>query len=280
MPAQIGQELGYFAAEGVDLRAIHPEATDAMMSEFAAGQYDAIAVALGDVIAIAQANPDVHIVLNTDESAGADAVVAAAGVTGIEGLRGRRLGVNLGSFGEVLAERMLELHGLTRDDVRFVDVDAAGVPAGLAGGTIDAGHTWEPYVSQAVRAGGRVVFSSADTPGLVPDVVAFRGEFVRHHPEAVRGFVHAWLRAAEWWAAHPDSGQVLAARALGRDTSEAALRGIRLLGVADNRRAFSDTSATSLERTARLYADFYARVGTARAVPDLDRMIDPGYLPR
>jgi NitT/TauT family transport system substrate-binding protein len=279
-PALIAGELGYFRDEGLEVEAIHPERTDAMMSDFAAGQYDAIGVALGDVLAIGQASPDIRIVLHTDESSGADAIVGRPGLATVESLRGRRLGVNLGSFGEVLAERMLEVHGVKRDDVRFVDSDAARVPELIASGAIDAGHTWEPYLSHAVAAGGQVVFSSAETPGLIPDVVAFRGEYARQHPEVVRGFVKAWLRAADWWFAHPDSGQALAARALGCDTTETAPRGIRLKRLADNRVVFADSSATSLKRAARRYLDFYARVGTVRSAPDLDRMIDPGFLPR
>jgi NitT/TauT family transport system substrate-binding protein len=279
-PALIARDLGYFRDEGLEVDAIHPERTDAMMSDFAAGQYDAIAVALGDVLAIGQASPDLRVVLHTDESCGADAIVARRGIRNVEGLRGRRLGVNLGSFGEVLAERMLEVHGVRRDDVHFVDSDAAKVPEMIASGAIDAGHTWEPYLAHAVAAGGRIVFSSAETPGLIPDVVAFRGEYVREHPEVVRGFVKAWLRAADWWFAHPDSGQAIAARALRCDTTETAPRGIRLKRLADNRVVFADSSALSLKKAARRYLDFYARVGTVRGTPDLDRMIDPEFLPR
>jgi NitT/TauT family transport system substrate-binding protein len=279
-PALIAKELGYFRDEGIEVVPIHPEHTDVMMSDFAAGQYDAIAVAFGDVLAIAQASPDIRVVLHTDESFGADAIVAKASIQRVRDLRGKRLGVNLGSFSEVLTERMLELNGMTPDDVHLVDSDAAKVPELLTSGALDAGHTWEPYLTQAVQAGGRVLFTSAETPGLIPDVVAFRGEFVRQHPEAVRGFVHAWLRAADWWFAHPDSGQVLAARALGCDTSETAPRGIKLKRLEDNRRVFADTSSVSLRKAAKRYLDFYARVGTVRAAPDLDRMLDPEFLPR
>ncbi|HEY1013053.1 MAG TPA: ABC transporter substrate-binding protein [Herpetosiphonaceae bacterium] len=279
-PALIARDQGYFTQAGVEVEAIHPERTDSMMADFAAGKYDAIAVALGDLISLSQTYPDLQIVLVSDESAGGDAVIAAPGIGGVAGLRGKRIGVNQGGFGELFVTTMLADHGLTPADVTLIDMDAADLPARLAAGEIDAGHSWEPYVTEAVSGGGKLLFSSAQTPGLIPDAVAFRGAVARERPAAVRAFVAGWFEAVQFWQANPLEGTAVAARALQLKPEEISLKGIHLLTAADNRALFQRGETTaSLYHTTRLYGDFFARIGAIRTPPDPEKLLNPGFLP-
>lgn len=278
-PVLIAQERGFFSAAGLEVQAIHPERTDSMMADFTAGKYDAIAVALGDIVSLTQSDPDLRIVLITDELAGGDAIVASAGVQSLADLRGKRIGVNLGGFAELLVTQMLAAQNLTTADVTLVDLDAADLPAKLASGEVQAGHTWEPYVTQAVAAGGKVIFSSADTPGLIPDAVAFRGATVRERPAAVRAFVQGWFQAVDYWNAHPAEGTHIAAQKLNLPDSDISLQGLKLKTLADNRALFQrGTTTASLHYTTQLYLDFYARIGTLRRAPNLDQLLDATFV--
>jgi NitT/TauT family transport system substrate-binding protein len=279
-PVLIAQRLGYFREEGIRVEAIHPENTDPMMADFAAGKYDAIAVALGDIVSLTQAAPDIRVVLKTDESSGADAVVATRDIAGVRDLRGRRVAVNLGGFGEVFITKMLEANGLHTSDVTLVDVDAADVPARLLSGEIQAGHTWEPYITDLKKSGAHVLFSSAQTPGLIPAVIAFRGDVIRDRPAAVRGFVRAWLRAVDYWRDRPAEGLRIAAEALGKKPGELTSAGDKIMTRDDNVRAFTHgTTPESLYESARIYLEFYGRIGTVRTAPDIERLIDGQFIP-
>lgn len=277
-PVLIAQSQGYFKEEGLTVEAIAPGATDVMLTDFNAGKYDAIAVALGDLISLTQANPDLKIVFVTDESAGGDAVVAAPGTT-LSDLRGKRIGVNHGGFAELLVVKMLEEQGLTAQDVTLIDMDASELPARLAAGHIDAGHAWEPYVSEAVAGGGSVIFSSADTPGLIPDAVAFRGSVVRERPDDVRAFVNAWFKAVDYWKANPDQGTQQIAGQLNLKPEDISLQGIKLLGRPENNTLFQKgDSMTSLYHVTQLYIDFYSRIGALRTLPDVNTILDPSFI--
>ncbi|MBA3530899.1 MAG: ABC transporter substrate-binding protein [Ardenticatenales bacterium] len=278
-PVLIANEKGFFTEAGVQVNAIKPEDTDSMMTDFNAGKYDGIAIALGDIVGLTQINPDIRVIFISDESAGGDAVVASADIQEVEDLRGQRLSVNLGGFAELFVTTMLEEHGLTPNDVTLVDTDAAEVPGRLSSGDIQAGHTWEPYVAQAVDEGSHVLFTSAQTPGLIPDAIAFRGETVRERPEEVRAFVQGWFRAVDYWKANPEEGTALAAKALNIAPEEISLEGIRLLTLSDNQSLFQPGETTaSLYHTAQLYVDFFARIGTIRTPPKLDELLDPSFL--
>lgn len=277
-PLIIAEAQGYFADNGVRVEAVRPENTDSIIAAFAGGGYDGLAVALGDVINITQANPEVRVIFVTDQSAGGDALLVTGDIQTVADLRGKRLGTNLGGFGELFITTVLQEHGLTFSDVHWVNVDASEVPEQLRSGALDAAHTWEPYVTEAEQAGARLLFSSRDTPGLIPDVVAFQGATLRERPTEVRGFVAAWFRAVDFWLANPVEGNALIAEALDLPADSITLQGIELMTLPANQALF-DPGATSLYSVAQRYVDFFVQKGALTTSPDVNQFIDPSFLP-
>ncbi|MGQ0592327.1 MAG: ABC transporter substrate-binding protein [Gammaproteobacteria bacterium] len=278
-PALIAAEKGYFAEEGLIVKITKRDDTDALMADFGAGEYDAIGASLGDIVDLTLVHPDVRIILVTDISEGGDAVLARPGIEKVEDLRGRAFGVNLGSFAELFVLTVLKSHGLSSADIRLVDTDAAAVPAKLKSGEVDAGHTWEPFVTQARAEGARVLFTSAATPGLIQDVVAVRGEVLRERAKALSAFVKGWFKAVDYWKAHPDLGNTLAARVLKVGPNTISLEGIHLTTLQDNIQLFKAGETTrSTYYTARLYVDFFLGSGGLTRKPDVEHILEPRFL--
>lgn len=71
--------------------------------------------------------------------------------------------------------------------------------------------------------------------------------------KAFSTFVKGWFKAVDYWKAHPDQGNILAARALGVGPNTISLKGIRLTTLKDNIELFK---AGETRRSARLYVDF------------------------
>ncbi len=278
-PALIAIDQGYFAEEGIQVEAIKPEKTDALMADFLAGKYDMMAVSLGDIITLTQNSDDFAMVLSSDESAGGDAVVVNPSIKTIADLRGKQIGTNLGGFGELFITTVLNKNGISPSDVILVNMDASEGPAKLASGELQAAHTWEPYVSQAVAAGNTILFTSADTPGLIPDGVVVRGAFLRDHPAAVQAFVKGWFRAVDFWLANPKDGNAAAAKQLKINPDEISLDGIKLQTLADNLAMFTKPDdPTYIFNTAQLYVDFFLRNGSLTKKPDIAKIINPSFL--
>ena len=64
---------------------------------------------------------------------------------------------------------------------------------------------WEPYVSRALQQpGARVLLDSGKLKGYIVDVLVAQREFLRDKPEAVRGVIEAYTRAAYRYASEPD----------------------------------------------------------------------------
>jgi NitT/TauT family transport system substrate-binding protein len=262
-PALLADELGYFRDAGLLVEVSIPGNTDRMMAEFIAGRYDLVALALADLINMTRSGHDVQVVLQSDESAGGDKLVVRPGFD----LRAPRLvaGTNLGGFGELFVREFLVRHGVDLQRVAWVNIDAADVAAAMRKREIDIGHSWDPYVAAALADGAQTVFSSAETPGLVPDVVAGRRAVIDARREEFRAFVKAWFRAQDWWRAHADEGNAKLAARL-KQTPQwvaEALSGVRLVNLDQNRGQLGIGGAEpGMTAVLNRYSDFFVAHGT------------------
>jgi len=280
-PVMIAQDQGYFKEANLTVEAIKPENTDEALGGFASGKYDFVAVSLADIINLTRTTPDLRFVFASDFSDGGDValVPADSAIKTVADLKGKRIGTNLGGFGEIFITAVLENNGLSSSDVTWVNVDASKVPEALKTGQLDLGHTWEPYVTEAKGQGGLALFSSHDTPGLVVDGIAVRGTVAQERPEDVRAFVQAWFKAVAFWKANPTEGAAAAARQLKIAPETISLDGIKLLTLEDNQALFKPgTTSESVYFTAQKNIDFFVKAGTLTAAPDVNKMVDPQFL--
>lgn len=279
VPLVIAQDKVYFAEEGVEVDLRFAENVISTLSDFAAHSYDVIFHPLGGLVHVFARDPDVRVILCFDQSLGADAVVATPEIESIADLRGKRIGVVLGGFGELFVINMLEREGLTTEDVTLIHMEALQVQSGFASGIIQAGHTWEPYVSQLTSQGNHVIFDSEQTPGLISDVIAVHKSILDERPEDVRAFVRAWFRAADFWMVNPNEAEAILKRRSEFPPEMVSLEGLKLLTREENRAAFGDAQdMTSLKFVAQQYADFLVETGYLNVAPAINELFDPRFL--
>ena len=274
-PITIAQEMGFFKDEGINVETHFSEDQLPQISEFYAQKYDALALPLGSIVSASGKYPDadVRVVYSIDDSVGGDAVVARAGIENIKDLKGKTLGAALDGFGEVFVIEMLKTAGLTSDDVTIVNADANEVYERIKTKEIDAGHTWEPYISRAVKEGGKVIFTSKQTPGLIVDVITFQGKLVDERPQDVKAFIRACDRAIAYWLANPEKTKALLMKSLYISEDDIFLDGIKLLTIKDNQRVFDKNNPNSVYLNAEIYSQFYVNNGTLSRKPDIDKLI-------
>jgi len=277
-PLVVAEQRGELAAEHVAITLDFPEDTHRMLAEFAAGKYDAVCVSIGDIVLTTRVQPDIRMILCTDESAGGDQIFGREPLRDNAQIRGKRIGTALGGFGELFVRRFLEHRGLRPDDVVLVSVDSAAVPALLAHGEIDIGHTWEPYATQMRAAGWHTWFSSSDTPGLILDGMMAHAPSLDRDMARWQGLVRAWFRALDWWRAHPAEGNALIEKRLKLAPGSVSLTGIRLVDQAGNRRAFAGAGPGTLPASAAEYVEFYVSRGLLSHRPTAAELLDPRFV--
>ncbi len=170
---EIAVEKEMFKKAGVD---VEFEWFDyvASMDAFAAGQLDAVTMTNGDALVTGSTGAKSVMILINDYSNGNDMIVARPGIKSIKDLKGKKVGVEIGFVGHLLLLNALEKSGLTEKDVTLVNVPTNETPQVLASGDVDAIVAWQPNSGQALKlvAGSKRIYSSADEPGLIYDVLA------------------------------------------------------------------------------------------------------------
>ncbi|MFB8788703.1 MAG: ABC transporter substrate-binding protein [Potamolinea sp.] len=278
-PIAIAQEKGFFTKQGVNVQIIFLGADEPQLANLVAGKYDGMITTLGNVISAGTDNSNLRIVLKIDQSAGADVIVAQPQIKSVADLKGKKIGVDLGKFGELFVTKMLESNGLTTDQVTLSKTNEEQVLTRLKSNEIQAGHTWEPFASQAVKAGWRVIFTSAQTPGLISDVITFRETILKTRPADIRAFIRAWFQSVDYWKANPKEGNAIIGKVLKIPPETISLEGVKLLTLEDNKKGFIPGNTTdSLYHTAQLYANFYIRTGGLTRPPDMNKLIEPFFL--
>jgi NitT/TauT family transport system substrate-binding protein len=277
-PGFYAKQAGLYDSLGVDVQFALPENTAQMLASFSAQRVDVLIASIADVLPVLDRLPDVRIVMCTDESAGADAVVGRRGVAAPAALRGKRVGVKLGGFSELFVRHLLFTAGLSATDVELVDLDASVVPAALREGRIDAGQTWEPYLSGLRTEGYPIVASSRDTPGLIVQCVFTRAEVVATREADLRRLVDGWFLGQDRFLADTTAGIAAVAAYLGRPATELSAAGVLYLGREENRRRFDGTAATPLLKTLDRQQQFYGSLGLLRSPVDAAALIDARFL--
>ncbi len=276
-PLVIADQKGFFQKHGVEVDPIFYNLSGEETAALASGMLDGGIVALNDAL-LDDVAKNVKVVLITDNSDGGDQIVATADISTPADIVHKTIGVRRGSYAEFFVREMLSQKGVAPSDVSFISVDPENV-SGAMPKYISLGHTYEPFTSQALAKGYKVIFSSADTPGLIVDTIAFRRKTIEDRPEDIKAFVAAWFDAVQYWRQHPDESNALIAKATGQKQEDISLTGVKLFDRAANLNAFKPgTDTSSVYYTARKALKFLIDSGFVAKPSDVNDVLDDSFL--
>ena len=210
----LAQEKGFFEAEGASIDLVEYGSLGDVARAFQRDQVDGMTSTLVEVLQVcARGDRCPKAVMVTDYSDGADVLLARRGVTSIAGLAGRRVAAEPASLSSYILARALDSHGLTFDDVDVKPLDVNAIPEALREGRVDAAVAYPPVaLALRDRPDMRVLFSSADIPGEVVDVVSIDPAVIDSRPADVRGLLRGWARALEYAESNPREAHAIMAR--------------------------------------------------------------------
>lgn len=280
-PLIIAKEKGFFAGQGVDVDLLFKEDLNELLADLAAGRLDGLDYPADGPLRLSKTSA-VKVVLWSGDCLGCDSVVAQPRFQSVADLKGQKVGIRIGSFGEMLVDQMMKHNGLTIGDVQLVNADEKAVPGYVQNDTIQAGHTWEPYTSQALKDGAKVLFSTKETPGLFGSVTMFHQAFLDERPDDIRAFIRGWFEAIDYWEANPKEGSEIVGKALKAppaDIMDARLA-YEYFSPKENVRRFAlGNDPLSLPSIMQKHADFLIRTGALGRRPNIEGLITAEFLP-
>ncbi|RED53042.1 ABC transporter substrate-binding protein [Cohnella lupini] len=276
------EEKGFFEKHGVNVKLEwFPVYSDSLQA-LATGKVDANSQTLSDTLPAASKGIKLKAVLVNDNSDGGDAIVSKPDIASVKDLKGKTVATELGTVDHLLLLTALEQNGLSESDVKYVNmtVNDAG-PAFIAGNT-DASVLWEPFQTKAVKEGkGKVLFSSKETPGLIPDLLVFRQSVVEERGEEVQKIIDAWFDALEYFKANEaESIEIMAKKAeTTPEDFKLGLESIKLFSEEDNVNAFEKRDElSSLSFTGNKTAEFLKKLDMISDIPDVDALLEPKFV--
>ena len=204
------------------------------------------------VIAVTQQNLDgVALVVGKDSL-----------IKSVADIRGKRVAIWKGSWSQQLLFAALDKAGVPRDavDIRYLSaLDASHAPEG---GSVDVIATWEPYVTQQERQGGRVI---ATAQGLIPaqSFVVANNHAIAEKRAAISDFLQRLKKAREWTVTDPAHNDAYA------DAWAERTRADREIARAWFARARTDVGPVTAQSIAQaqITIDFFSGLGLIKPYP-------------
>ncbi len=274
----IAEQQGYFKKHGASVRLVwFPTYTDSIAA-LSAGQVDGNCQTWSDTMAPLAKGVPLKVVLVNDNSFGNDAVMANPKFKSLKDLKGKTVALEEFSVSHFLLGIGLAREGMTPRDVKIVNLSAGDAAAAFLSGRVDAATVWNPWVNKIELSGkGRKLFSSADAPGLVPDLLVVQEKSLAANRKDFVGMVKAWYDVEAFIRNKPEEAVKIMAKIVEMKPEEykVFLPGTRFFGETENLEAFGAASQPrSLLNVAPAVLKFLEDNKLIEGKPDFAKALD------
>jgi NitT/TauT family transport system substrate-binding protein len=216
LPAKLTEQLGYFKAEGVDVKMLSEPSGASAENVLISGQVQGVVGFYDHTITLQAQGKCIESVVQLAKVPGEAEVVSnksAATLTSGADFAGKKLGVTSpGSSTDYLTQFLAAKNGLKTKD--YTTVKAGAGPtfiSALTNGGIDAGMTTDPTIANITARGlGKVIIdmrteegTKAALGGLYPAASLYMGcDYVKANPAVVQKVVNAFVKTMKWIDTH------------------------------------------------------------------------------
>ena len=241
-----GVEHGVFKKNGLDVRLYEFTSLGDNRRAFERGQVNLFCGTMFEFLFIRNSkNFKPQIAVIPDFSNGGDVIISQKNIGTIKDLKGKTIGMEVGSLGDYLLHRSLEMNGLTQSDVKITYADQFDLITLFEKGKIDAAVTYPPVSFNLSKQGGKLLFTSGEVPMEIIDVIGVSEQLAREHPDKVKIFVESYFESMELALKNKESSFGELAKRVGisrQEFTEAVEQDLKLLSLEENKNFLKDQS--------------------------------------
>jgi NitT/TauT family transport system substrate-binding protein len=198
--------------------------------------------------------------------------VAKPGIT--DPKEAKKLGIVPGSVSEFSTEQMLSKYGIDPKSVELIKAGPPEFPALLARGDVDGYFLWEPWPTNGVKQGGKILLTSGDVGYTYNMWLSASGPWLAGHQSEAKSILAALAEACDIVRADPAKGAA-AVQAEAKIPAATALETLK--DVQCTVRDFTPADMATYDKI----ADFLALRKITPTKVDLSKVIQQGfYVPK
>ncbi|ROR25312.1 NitT/TauT family transport system substrate-binding protein [Mobilisporobacter senegalensis] len=203
-----GMKKGYFEEQGIKVNLVEFADGPTIISAMESGSIDVGYIGPGahklaiqgkaDIFAISHYGNADEVIGNTDK-----------GVSKIEDLAGKTIAMASGTTSETILDLTLKQAGLTRDDVKVMDMDASAIVTAMLSGSVDAAATWSPNTFAIKKElGDKAVMLSNNKTfiDIFPSIASWISNpgYAEKNPDILLRFTKALYKAMDYRTENPE----------------------------------------------------------------------------
>jgi NitT/TauT family transport system substrate-binding protein len=273
----IAKDQGYFDKYGIQVEPEYYDVYSDAYPDLAAGQIDGSLTSIGDAINLNRTTP--MKVVGVYDNGGNDAVLVDPQINSVQDLRGKVVGFQAGSQYELTILEMLRSANMGLSDITPMEMNPENALAALKANQVQAAYTWEPYLSEAVSNGYKIIYPR-DQLYLYPDTIVFRKSIVDNRPQDIHAFLNAWFDAVDFRQKYPDKAALIIAKYLGMSVDKVQPdNNLKIFNLDDNKNIFDIKNSNSIYSTTKRTNDYLISTGALIQQTNLLELLDPAHLP-
>jgi len=283
-PMFLARDKGFFKENGLDVELQIIEDAALYMAAIAAGKLDGNASTIDEIMKYRSPDFCFKSVVALDDSHGGDGVLVQKDVNSLADLKGKAVGMNEGSVSQFWFNILLKREGMTESDLQITNMTADDAAAAFIAGQIPAAVTWEPHLTLVrTKDQGKVLIDSAQTPGLIVDVVALTCDYIDKNPKDVEAFIKGLYKAVEFIKTNPEEAYAVMAKGVGgylekpEDFAEAA-KGVRFYDEARNVEFFGTPDKGEAADLIKLGGEIWGGFQKLKMDVDYNSLVDTQFL--
>ena len=133
-------------------------------------------------------------------------------------LKGKKIGLTLGTTGHFFTDSFLLTHGINKKHVKIIDLKPDEMAAAFTTGKVDAAATWNPALLQLKKKlGSNGILFFGESLYTENFCVVASQEYVKKNPAAIKKVLRALIKAEKFVREHPEESRQLVAEFLKTD---------------------------------------------------------------
>ncbi|MFD0824311.1 ABC transporter substrate-binding protein [Neobacillus sp. M.A.Huq-85] len=208
-PLAIAREKGWFEEEfkALNAKVKWSEFTSGppLLESLASNRVDLSFLGDGALIAGIDKNLPFEVIgqTGTGESNVRILVQKNGDIKNVNDLKGKTVGVPLGTTAQVYLIKALKANDLTINDVKLINLQPDDAQAAFQSKKLDAWAAWNPYYLNNVEKGNAIALD-VNKKIFAPGAIIARNDFAKEHPDLVQAYLRVYKKAADWQIANPN----------------------------------------------------------------------------